>query len=248
MGLLPGRYLIEVPPSPAYHVYMELANNTWIIIPAYNEAKRIGKTVAGVIRHWPHVVVIDDGSSDNTAQVANSHGAIVLKHPLNCGQGAALQTGITFALRNHAKYLVTFDADGQHSASDIPAMLQPLIESKTAITLGTRFLGQTVNMPWSRRILLKAAVLFTRIVSNIRVTDTHNGLRGFTADAATKIRIKQDRMAHASEILDEISRQGIPYTEVPVTIVYNEETLAKGQSGWGAFKIVGQLLMGRLVR
>jgi len=95
---------------------------------------------------------------------------------------------------------------------------------------------------------LKLGVLFTRVVSHVRVTDAHNGLRAFSREAARHIRIKQNRMAHASEILDEIRRGGFRYREVPVTIRYSEESLAKGQSSWNAFRVTSQFLLGRLIR
>ena len=171
-----------------------------------------------------------------------------MKHPLNRGQGAALQTGLDFALAKGAEILVTFDADNQHDANDLPAVIAPVLAGTAEVALGSRFLGRVENMPNSRRLVLKAGVLFTRFVSRIAVTDTHNGFRAFSRSAAYRIRITQDRMAHASEILDEIRVQGLRYVEVPVTIRYSAATLAKGQSSWNAVRVAWQFLIGKVIR
>jgi polyprenyl-phospho-N-acetylgalactosaminyl synthase len=220
----------------------------WLVVAAYNEETRLGQTLAEVSRTYPNIVVVDDGSRDNTFAVAKAAGVWVLRHPINRGQGAALQTGIEFALRNGAEVIVTFDGDGQHDPLDIPAMIAPVIRGEVDIALGSRFLGTTIGMPFSRKIVLKLGVIFTRVVSQIRVTDTHNGFRAFSRKAATMIRIYQDRMAHASEILDEIRRLHLRYVEVPVTIRYSAGSLAKGQSSWNAIKIVWQFLIGKVTR
>lgn len=223
-------------------------SDIWVVIAAYNEAGRLGKTLARLCRHYGNVVVVDDGSRDNTEAEALEHPVWVLNHFINRGQGAALQTGIDFALERGADVIVTFDADGQHAPEDIARLVEPVRTGQVEVALGSRFLGETVGMPWSRWLVLKLGVLFTRIFSRIRVTDTHNGLRALSRAAASRIRIAQDRMAHASEILDEIRAYGLRYTEVPVTIHYSADSLAKGQSSWNAFKIVGQLILGRFIR
>jgi glycosyltransferase involved in cell wall biosynthesis len=220
----------------------------WVVIPAYKEGVRLRSTLDELQPDYPNVVVVDDGSPDETGEVAREFGVWVLRHPLNRGQGAALQTGIDFALLNGASVIVTFDADGQHDPADIPALVAPVVSGETDVALGSRFLGRTVGMPLSRRIVLKAAILFTRVVSRIDVTDTHNGLRAFSRKGALALRIRQDRMAHASEILDEVRRLGLRYREVPVTVRYSAATLAKGQSSWNAVRIAWQFLIGKVVK
>ena len=228
---------------------MELPpQHVWIIVPAYNEAARIAFTLQTLLPLYPNVVVIDDGSRDATRQAAHEARAWVLRHEVNSGQGAALQTGIDFALLQGAEYIVTFDADGQHDPEDIAKLLTPLIKGEADAALGSRFLGQTVNMPATRKMILKAGVLFTRIVSNIKVTDAHNGLRAFTREAAAQLQLVQDRMAHASEILDQIRQLQLRFVEVPVTIRYTADTLAKGQTSMQAVKIAGELLLGRMIK
>jgi glycosyltransferase involved in cell wall biosynthesis len=224
------------------------AADLWIVIPAYNEGARLGATLDELVPHYPNIVVVDDGSRDDTHATALARGVWVLRHAINRGQGAALQTGIRFAVQKEANIVVTFDSDGQHDPTDIPAIVAPVAEGTADVTLGSRFLGHTTGMPVSRRIVLILAVLFTRVVSRIRVTDTHNGFRAFSRLAAQKVRIRQDRMAHASEILDEIKRLKLRYTEVPVTIRYTAATLAKGQSSWNAVRIAWQFLVGKVVK
>jgi glycosyltransferase involved in cell wall biosynthesis len=223
------------------------AATTFIVVPAYNEGRRIARTLAGLVRFQPNVVVVDDGSRDDTAEAALRHDVTVLRHVINCGQGAALQTGIDYALAQGADYIVTFDADGQHSADDIDALVEPLRTDRADVALGSRFLGRTEGITAARWLILKAGVLFTRVFSRIRVTDTHNGLRAVSRHAARRIRITQNRMAHASEILDEIRRHGLRHVEVPVTIHYSTETFAKGQSSWNAVKIATEFLLGRVI-
>lgn len=225
-----------------------MAESIWVVVPAYNEASRIGATLRTLLPRYPQTVVIDDGSADTTSQAAHEAGAWVLRHQVNSGQGASLQTGLTFALRQGADYIITFDADGQHDPNEIDKLLEPVRAGRADVALGSRFLGSTVNMPWTRKLILKAGVLFTRIVSNIRVTDAHNGFRALSREAASKIHLVQDRMAHASEILDQIRMLGLRYEEVPVTIRYTADTLAKGQNSLQAVKIAGELLLGRMIK
>jgi glycosyltransferase involved in cell wall biosynthesis len=226
-----------------------LKDETWVVVAAYNEGSRLTPALRTLANQgYRNVVVVDDGSKDNTYEVALDEGVWALRHVMNCGQGAALATGIAFALKNDARYIVTFDGDGQHSANEIPQLIEPLVKGEADVALGSRFLGRAINIPRSRRLVLKGGVLFTRVVSRIRVTDAHNGFRAFTAEAARRIKITQNRMAHASEILDRIVQQRLRYVEVPVTIRYAAETTAKGQSSWNAVAIVIQYFFGRLVR
>ena len=219
-----------------------------IVIPAYNEAKMIVEVIKEVRFVTPHVFVVDDGSVDDTAIVARSADAVVLRHALNRGQGAALRTGIEAAARAGADIIVTFDADGQMSAADIPALTAPIEAGFCDIVLGSRFLTTnderlTTKIPLVRRLTLKAALVFTRATTGLKITDTHNGLRAFSREAAAALDLRCDRMAHASEILEEISRLGLKYREVPVTIKYTDYSLAKGQKLSGAFRIIKDLIL-----
>ena len=220
----------------------------FVVIPAYNEGGAIGEVVREVRALYPHVVVVDDGSTDDTFRVAARHAPFVLRHVINRGQGAALQTGLEFALSRGAQIIVTFDADGQHRVDEIANMIAPIEAGSCDITLGSRFLGDTTGIPRSRRLLLWAAVLFTRVTGRIKVTDAHNGFRAFSAAAARKIDITLDRMAHASELMDQIRESRMRFVEVPVRIRYTEYSLAKGQSARGAFRIVVHYLLGKVLQ
>ena len=222
--------------------------DTWIVIAAYHEQAVIGDVVRGVLEQFAHVVVVDDGSSDDTALQAQLGGAIVLRHPINRGQGAALQTGIRWALEQGAQWLVTFDADGQHRVEDAVALLQPLQGGAFHTAFGDRLSEHADTVPPGRRLLLRAGVIFSRATSGVRLHDAHNGLRAFSRRMAERLDITLDGMAHASEIAEQVHRSGLAYTEVPVTIRYTEHSRAKGQRWDAAFGIALDYLLGRLLR
>lgn len=220
------------------------SDDVFIVVPAFNESRTIGVVIRELRAVYLDVVVVDDGSTDKTTEIAREAGARVLRHCLNRGQGAALQTGIRHCLELGAHFVVTFDADGQHSVDDIEQLLEPLFSGQAKIALGSRFLGSAKGMPAFRRLLLKAAVLFTRLTARIQVTDTHNGLRALSRPAAERLEITVDRMGHASEIADWIGSSGLSFTEVPVHIRYTDYSRAKGQG----LLAVGPILVDYLLR
>ena len=193
------------------------------------------------------VVVVDDGSSDATASIAHQAGACILRHIINRGQGAALQTGIEYSLQQDADIVVTFDADGQHDVDDLMRLIAPILCGEADVVLGSRFLESRNRIPWQRRIVLRGGILFTRIVSGALLSDTHNGLRAFSRRAAESIDIRLDRMAHASELIDSVHRSGLSYAEVAVRVHYTEASLAKGQRNRGAVQIVLDFVLGKLM-
>lgn len=213
------------------------------IIPAYNEESRIAAAVRDASSFVDCVVVVDDCSRDNTANAARTAGATVLRHAINRGQGAALQTATEFALNDlGADVIVHFDADGQMQGRDIPAMVEPVVSGAADVVLGSRFLGRAVDMPASRRVVNRLAQWFTVVISGIRLTDTHCGFRALSRRAAQEMTITLDRMAHASQIQDLVVVKRLRYVERPVTIVYSAETLAKSESSLRAFGIVKDIL------
>lgn len=224
----------------------QATDEVWIVIAARNEATAIGGVVRELLGRFGHVVVVDDGSGDGTGREARRNGAMVLRHVINRGQGAALQTGIDYAVAGGARYIATFDADGQHDPEDVAVMLRRLEEERADIALGSRFLGRTVGMPGLRRWTLKAATAFQKLTTGMDLTDAHNGLRLFSRRAAQAIRIHQDRMAHASEIVAQIGRKRLRYVEVPCTIRYTEYSMRKGQKLSGSLRILLDLAMRRV--
>ena len=223
-----------------------LRERVWIVIPAFREASVIREVVEGVRAHFTHVVVVDDGSGDETAEQAVQGGGSVIRHPVNLGQGAALQTGVTYALQQCAEYVATFDADGQHRIEDVAAMCEMLVANDLDVVLGSRFIGNTVGMTPARRLLLRAAVLFTRVTTGLSLSDAHNGLRVLNRKAALSIRLRQNRMAHASEILEQIAAHQLRYGEMGNTVIYTEYSMAKGQRASNAINIVLDLMLGRM--
>jgi len=208
----------------------------YIIVPAYNEGEVIEQTLSELKdAGYNNIIVVNDCSTDNTANIAQKY-AEVINHQTNQGQGAALRTGISKAVSNGATKIITFDSDGQHDPKDIAQIVKEL--DKYEVILGSRFLGHTSNLPFTRKVMLKGSVLLCRIFYGLKLTDSHNGLRGFRAQAATKIKITENRMLHASEILQRISEQKLSYKEVPVHIRYTKYSLQKGQSMWNAFRIL----------
>ena len=226
----------------------ETAPRTWIVIPAFNEGEVIGDVIRGVRARFPDVVLVDDCSGDATGAAAAAAGAVVLRHPVNLGQGAALQTGIRYALQQGAGAIVTFDADGQHRVEDIDVLLARQRQTGADVVVGSRFLGTAQGIPPLRRLVLKAAVVFTRLTSGVQLTDAHNGLRLLTRRAAQRLQIRQNRMAHASEIVEQIGALGLSGAEAPVTIVYTAYSLRKGQKLGNAVHILAELFLARLQR
>ncbi|MEM4240118.1 MAG: glycosyltransferase family 2 protein [Candidatus Woesearchaeota archaeon] len=210
-----------------------MGKKVFIVIAAYNEQKSLPKVVSELHRAgYKNVVVIDDGSKDNTFKAALDAGATVLQHIVNRGQGAALKTGIDYALEQGADIIITFDADGQHRVEDIPAVIKPVVSGEVDVTFGSRFLKKDSGIPFVRKILLKIGVLILWLFYGVKMTDAHNGFRAISRNAAEKIKITSDRMAHASEIVEEVHRNKLKYKEVPVVIRYTEETLKKGHGSF----------------
>jgi glycosyltransferase involved in cell wall biosynthesis len=215
----------------------------FFVIPAYNEEKSIGKVIDGLKKAgYYNIIVIDDGSRDKTFLESKKRNVFALQHMINRGQGAALKTGIEFALKQGADVIVTFDSDGQHRVEDLPAMLGPVLRGEVDVTIGSRFIKKT-KMPLKRRILLKGSVLVQWIFYGVRLSDAHNGFRVLSREAAKKINIESDRMEHASEIVEEIAEKKLRYKEVPVVIRYTDYSLQKGHgSFFQAVKILLKMI------
>lgn len=224
-------------------------DSIWIVIPAYNEATVIGSVIKDIRTAGYHnILVVDDGSKDGTGEYARKEDVEVLKHLINRGQGASLRSGFSFIAETYdPDIIVTFDADGQHQAKDIDALVKPIREDLADITLGSRFLNSERNIPFLREMILRFAILFTNIVSHIRLTDTHNGFRALNRKAYHTIKIFHRGMEHASDIIDEISKNNLRYREVPVKVTYSDYSIGKGQRTSNFLKMGVRILLKKIL-
>ncbi|HOW59051.1 MAG TPA: glycosyltransferase family 2 protein [Candidatus Omnitrophota bacterium] len=222
----------------------------FFIVPAYNEGTVLDSTLRPVLKEGYSVVVVDDGSWDGSWDIIKKMPLYALRHPINLGQGAALQTGMTFALSKGAKVIVTFDADGQHRLKDVAVLLEPVIKGEAKVALGSRFINRDDKnaVPFLKRVLLKMAIIVNGIMTGLWLTDAHNGLRVLSRDAAEKIFLHENSYAHATEIINQIRRQKLSYVEKPVRIHYSQYSRAKGQSVWNAVNILIDLLLRRVFK
>lgn len=217
-------------------------SKTWVVIPMYNEATVVGKVIEGLLGTFPNVVCVDDGSRDGSVAIARSAGAVVVEHPVNLGQGAALQTGISYALQDpQTDSIVTFDADGQHRVQDAAEMVARLRTESLDAVLGSRFLDSRTKLTAMKRIVLKVAALQMKFSTGLDLTDAHNGLRVLGREVAGRINLTQNRMAHASELVHQLSVLKVRYVEHPVHIIYTDYSKAKGQSLLNSVNIVADL-------
>lgn len=235
----------SAPASPEGTSTPTAGSEVALIIPIYNEGSVVEKVLTEARQVFPHLICVDDGSSDDSARLASLAGATVLRHAINLGQGAALQTGISYFLQaTNLPYLATFDSDGQHDTADVCAMWERARQEGLDIIFGSRFLSEKQEMGLAKKIVLKTAAWATARTTHMRLTDAHNGLRLLSRKAASKLDLKQNRMAHASEIVAQLGSSGLPWAESPVHIRYTEYSKAKGQSLWNSVNIVADLIMG----
>jgi glycosyltransferase involved in cell wall biosynthesis len=214
------------------------------IVPAYNEEKAIGSVVRNLFMHVDTVVVVDDGSTDATAREALLAGAVVLRHAVNRGQGAALETGHEYARRTNAAIVIHFDADGQFDPADIPGALHTMEAEQADIVFGSRFLDARSNMPMLKRhILFPVARLVDRLAGAVPLSDAHNGFRILNRRALGAIRITQDHMAHATEIPVLARQAKFRVAEYPVAVHYARY----GQGIRGGMRIIKELFFGRFI-
>ncbi|BBZ31426.1 glycosyltransferase family 2 protein [Mycolicibacterium confluentis] len=204
----------------------------WVVVPAYHEASVIADVIADVRTVFPNVVCVDDGSRDDTAALALRAGAHVVTHPVNLGQGAAIQTGVEYARqRPGARLFVTFDADGQHRVADVVAMINRMAEpDRPDIVIGTRFAhGPPTQVPWLKRVILRTAAAVSPASRRLGLTDAHNGLRVFNRTVADGLNLTMNGMSHASEFISLIAENHWRVAEAPVEILYTDYSMSKGQ-------------------
>ena len=222
--------------------------DVFIIIPCYNEQAVLRETVNGLLSLNARVILVDDGSTVPVRKVLDGLPVEILRHPINLGQGAALQTGMDYAVQKGARAVIHFDADGQHQADDIPRFLEAL-EQGADVVLGSRFLrAEDSNiLPRRKRLLLQGARLVNLIFTGLWLSDAHNGFRALNLRALKAIRLQENRMAHASEILGQIRQARLKVIEIPTRISYTEYSVRKGQKLSNSLNILLDLLLRKLL-
>lgn len=223
--------------------------DTWLIIPCYNEGTVIQEVIESARETFPNIVAVNDGSPDDSAERIHAGGAHLVNHPVNLGQGAALQTGVEYARQQPgAKYFVTFDADGQHQVKDVLKMVARLREEPLDIVVGTRFgrpRTEDDQVPLIKRIVLRTVVMLSPTTRKLGLSDAHNGLRAFNRTVAEGMNIRMNGMSHASEIVSMIADRGWRVAEEPVDILYTEYSMSKGQSLINGVNILADGLLAR---
>lgn len=222
-------------------------SDTWLIVPCYNEGTVIFDVLTHARETFPNIVGVNDGSADDSAAQIRAAGAHLVDHPVNLGQGAAIQTGVEYARKQPgAEYFVTFDADGQHQEKDVVRMIERLRTEPLDIIVGTRFAGQeNSQVPWIKRAVLKTVVMLSPRTKKLGLTDAHNGLRAFNRTVAEEMNIRMNGMSHASEIVSMIDKHGWRVDEEPVDILYTEYSMSKGQSLINGVNILADGLVAR---
>ena len=223
---------------------LEIAARTCCIVPIYNEATVIEDCIADLRTIFSNILVIDDGSTDDSASKAKKSGAQVIRHALNVGQGLAISTGFKWVQgQNKFKNIVTFDGDGQHVAHDALRLVEELENSSLDIVFGSRFLGyEKSNTPAMKRIILKIVTKITNILTGIKLSDAHNGLRALTVEASKVVELTQAGMAHASQMISLTRQANLKYHEIPVNVLYTSYSTKKGQSILNSVSIVADLV------
>ncbi len=204
-----------------------------IVIPAYNEKKMIGKTLDALPKKLSPfkeiiIIVVDDGSQDETYKIAKKRKVIVLKHILNRGLGAALKTGFDYAKKQNADIVVTFDADGQHHHTDLLKVIKPIMNNSADIVIGSRFRDKT-KIPKSRKIINFAGNVATLMLFGVWTTDSQSGLRALSKKSLNTINLKGQRMEVSSEFFKEIKTNKLKFKEVPIKTIYTNYSISKGQ-------------------
>nr|VDG62170.1 glycosyl transferase [Streptococcus thermophilus] len=222
--------------------------DTWLIVPCYNEGPVISQVLANALQTFPNIVAVNDGSSDDSAAQIHAAGAHLVNHPVNLGQGAAIQTGVEYArIQPGARFFVTFDADGQHQVKDVVRMVGRLRVEPVDIIVGTRFAGDQENsqVPLIKRIVLKTVVFLSPRTRKLGLSDAHNGLRAFNAKVAAEMNIRMNGMSHASEIVAMMDERKWRVAEEPVDILYTDYSMSKGQSLVNGVNILADGLVAR---
>ena len=215
----------------------------YIVIPAKNEAQRIGPVITQTISEGFHnIVVVNDGSTDNTAALAKQLGAKVIHHLVSMGAGAATQTGIEYARKKNARIVVTIDGDNQHCPTDIKSLIKTIKEKELDVVIGSRFLNEKNEIPGVRIFYNKIGNFITALLTGLYVTDSQSGFKAMRMRFLNKTKINLNGYEFCTEIINLIKLNKATYTEVPIKVRYTAETRAKGQNFLNGVKMVGNLI------
>lgn len=214
-----------------------------VLIPAFNEGNRIASVIESVKQlGYRHVLVVDDGSDDDTSVVSGNAGAIVLSHLINRGPGAATMTGIQYARKKKFQYVVTIDGDGQHDPKDIDALVEEMKSSNVDIVIGDRFSGGTNEIPRVRKVFNAAANLITKVFADKNVSDSQSGFKILGPRAIAEIDIHIDGYGFCSELFIQGARKGLTFSQVPIKVYYPLETRQKGQNFREGIRTAAQII------
>ena len=223
----------------------DLASETCCVIPMYNEQEVIAEVIHGLKAVFQNILCVDDGSTDESVSRAREAGATVICHAVNIGQGAAIATGfIWIQTKTNFSRIVTFDADGQHLPEDAMRLVEELASKELDVVFASRFLDNQSQVPFLKRHILRGVVNATKALTDVELSDAHNGLRALTVDASRKIQLTQNGMAHATQFVSLVLQGGLKYSELPVTILYTPYSRSKGQSILNSVNIVLDLIWG----
>lgn len=196
---------------------------TAVIVPAYNEARFIGSVVLQALQYASTVIVVDDGSRDDTAKVAEAAGALVIRHQVNSGKGVALKTGFHHARQlADVQVIVTVDGDGQHNCAEIPELARPILEGRADLVVGSRFLGKKSDIPRWRVFGQHALTIATNFSARTSLTDSQSGFRAFSRKMLDVFVFDSNDFSVESEMQFVIQKAGLQVVEVPISVVYEE--------------------------
>ena len=205
-------------------------DKVYILIPVFNEEKKIESVISDLSKYFVNIVAVNDGSTDSSRDILESLGVTVLNHSINLGQGAAISTGFKYIQHSrNAKAVLTFDADGQHCVEDAKAFAKEILSSDEEVIFGSRFIKNQANIPFFKKIALSIVVLFTNRFSRIKLSDAHNGFKAIKKDSLKKIDITIDGYGFESQIIHQVSKKNMTYKELPTNTIYTSYSKNKGQ-------------------
>ena len=214
-----------------------------MVVPAFNEQKVIKDIINNLLKKFPNVIVVNDGSNDRTLEIINELDIKVLSHEINLGVGAAVQTGFDYVSKiPNAKAVITFDADGQHLVDDAVAMAKEILICDEGIIFGTRFPKHSKNIPKVKRFVLKLIAKITDLVTGVTLTDAHNGLKAYKISTIKKLELQFSSYSYESELITQVARKKIDYKEMPTDIKYTSYSIKKGQKLLNGLLIIEDLL------